>query len=73
MIAPCPIWLSAPKPDGAFDDRHVIARSCAAPISTSGPMQAEGADFHVLGETGVGIDQCGRMNLHSTPASLKLK
>ena len=35
-----------------------------APISTSAPIQREGANFHILGETGVGIDQGGRMNLH---------
>ena len=38
-----------------------------------GTDAAEGANFHILGETGVGIDQGGRMNLHKTPASLKLK
>ena len=29
-----------------------------------GTDAAEGANFHILGETGVGIDQGGRMNLH---------
>src|SRR5438105_7962181 len=33
----------------------------------------EGTDFHVLGDLRVWIDNCRRMDFHSTPASLKLK
>ena len=38
--------------DGARADFHLRADA------------AEGANFHILGETGAGIDQGGRMNLH---------
>ncbi len=36
-------------------------------------MQGVGADLHLLAETGAGIDDRGRVDLHSTPVSLKLK
>ena len=32
-----------------------------------------GPDFHVFAQLRAGLDNCGRMNLHSTPISLKLK
>ena len=49
----------------------MLARRCGRHFHLRADA-AEGADFHILGETGVGIDQGGRMNLHKTPASLKL-
>jgi hypothetical protein len=52
---------------------NVRLHDCVIADDCSRPDYREWTDLDIGSDLGVGIDKCRRMNLQSTPASLKLK
>ena len=64
--------IASANHDISFND-NVRTQDSAPTDDRLRPDYREWTDLDVGSDLGIGIDKCGRMNLQSTPASLKLK